>query len=197
MDFNKARNLIIDILTNKLPDNLWYHGIHHTFDVLESSITIAESEIDATEEELTMLKTAVLLHDSGFSIDATRHEECGCEIAKEILPNCGYSEPQIEAICGMIMATKIPQNPQNDLEKIICDADLDYLGREDFFEIGDTLYKELEAGGKIGDFQQWDKLQISFLTNHKYHTKFGQTYRESKKQENLQKVILRSNNQSP
>ena len=32
-------------------------------------------------------------------------------------------------------ATKIPQTPLTKLEEIICDADLDYLGREDFFEI--------------------------------------------------------------
>ena len=37
----------------------------------------------------------------------------------------------------LILATKVPQKPKNKLEKIICDADLDYLGREDFDNISD------------------------------------------------------------
>ena len=188
MDFEKAKDTIVRHLEQNLPVDLFYHGIHHTLDVFDAALVIAENEKIDSADDLTLLKTAALLHDSGFTIDASKHEECGCDLARDILPACDYTDSQIDQICGMIMATKIPQQPLNLLECIICDADLDYLGRDDFFKIGDTLYQELKAYNKIQDVLQWNQLQISFLSNHRYHTLFSQGNREIKKQENLKVV---------
>jgi predicted metal-dependent HD superfamily phosphohydrolase len=188
MGFDKAKETIVHHLEQNLPSDLFYHGIHHTFDVFDAALVIAENEKIDSADDLTLLKTAALFHDSGFTIDASKHEECGCDLAREILPACDYSDSQIDQICGMIMATKIPQQPLNLLERIICDADLDYLGRDDFFKIGDTLYQELKAFDKIKDVTQWNQLQISFLSNHQYHTEFSRGNREIKKQENLQEI---------
>jgi len=188
MGFDKAKETIVHHLEQNLPSDLFYHGIHHTFDVFDAALVIAENEKIDSADDLTLLKTAALFHDSGFTIDASKHEECGCDLAREILPACDYTNSQIDQICGMIMATKIPQQPLNLLERIICDADLDYLGRDDFFKIGDTLYQELKAFDKIKDSTQWNQLQISFLSNHQYHTEFSRGNREIKKQENLQAV---------
>ena len=188
MDFEKAKETVVSHLEKNLPADLFYHGIHHTLDVFDAALVIAENEKIDSADDLTLLKTAALLHDSGFTIDASKHEECGCDLARDILPACDYTDSQIDQICGMIMATKIPQQPLNLLECIICDADLDYLGRDDFFKIGDTLYQELKAYNKIQDVLQWNQLQISFLSNHQYHTEFSQGNREIKKQENLKVV---------
>ena len=188
MGFDKAKETIVHHLEQNLPSDLFYHGIHHTFDVFDAALVIAENEKIDSADDFTLLKTAALFHDSGFTIDASKHEECGCDLAREILPACDYTNSQIDQICGMIMATKIPQQPLNLLERIICDADLDYLGRDDFFKIGDTLYQELKAFDKIKDATQWNQLQISFLSNHQYHTEFSRGNREIKKQENLQAV---------
>jgi len=188
MGFDKAKETIVHHLEQNLPSDLFYHGIHHTFDVFDAALVIAENEKIDSADDLTLLKTATLFHDSGFTIDSSKHEECGCDLAREILPACDYTDSQIDQICGMIMATKIPQQPLNLLERIICDADLDYLGRDDFFKIGDTLYQELKAFDKIKDVTQWNQLQISFLSNHQYHTEFSRGNREIKKQENLQEI---------
>ena len=188
MDFEKAKETVVSHLEKNLPADLFYHGIHHTLDVFDAALVIAENEKIDSADDLTLLKTSALLHDSGFTIDASKHEECGCDLARDILPACDYTDSQIDQICGMIMATKIPQQPLNLLECIICDADLDYLGRDDFFKIGDTLYQELKAYNKIQDVLQWNQLQISFLSNHRYHTLFSQGNREIKKQENLKVV---------
>ncbi|MEI8101464.1 MAG: HD domain-containing protein [Bacteroidota bacterium] len=188
MGFDKAKETIVHHLEQNLPSDLFYHGIHHTFDVFDAALVIAENEKIDSADDLTLLKTAALFHDSGFTIDSSKHEECGCDLAREILPACDYTNSQIDQICGMIMATKIPQQPLNLLERIICDADLDYLGRDDFFKIGDTLYQELKAFDKIKDATQWNQLQISFLSNHQYHTEFSRGNREIKKQENLQEI---------
>src|SRR5690606_4215820 len=109
----------------------------------------------------------------------------GCDIARQHLPDYDYTPEQIEVICGMIMATKIPQTPNNKLEKIICDADLDYLGRDDFFDIGNKLCDELCMYGIINSENEWNKLQVRFLEHHKYFTTSSKKLRKIKKAENL------------
>ena len=71
----------------------------------------------------------------------------------------------------MIMATKIPQSPATLPEMIICDADLDYLGRDDFESISNTLKTEFLIYGIIKDHDEWDRLQVSFFNSHQYFTK--------------------------
>jgi len=84
----------------------------------------------------------------------------------------------------MIMATKIPQTPLNHLEQIMADADLDYLGRDDFQVISDRLFQELE----IPDKNKWNKIQIAFFEKHSYFTESAKRLRNDKKQENLAKI---------
>jgi dsDNA-binding SOS-regulon protein len=85
----------------------------------------------------------------------------------------------------------IPHKPKNKLEEIICDADLDYLGRDDFHEIADKLRRELKEHGKIQGDKQWDEIQVMFLKQHKYFTKTAIKTRRKKKKENLKEVQAR------
>ena len=73
--------------------------------------------------------------------------------SRSFLPEYGYSGEQIEKICKIIMATKLPPQPEDIYQKIICDADLDYLGRSDMIPVSNTLYKELKEQNKIGTLQ--------------------------------------------
>ena len=174
-------------LKNELPENLFYHGVHHTIDVVNAAEQIGNSE-RVSAEELVMLKTAALYHDSGFIFGEENHEAAGSELAKKELPAAGFSSEEITIICGMIMATRYPQQPKNKLEQILCDADLDYLGRDDFFEIGTTLYKELMATGRIKTEREWNRLQVNFLNSHKYFTKTSVEKRDQLKNEHLLQV---------
>ncbi|MDE3213049.1 MAG: HD domain-containing protein, partial [Bacteroidota bacterium] len=141
-DYAPEEKAILKQLEDGLSPNLHYHGLHHTRDVMEAALRIASSE-GLPEDQIRLLRIAVLYHDSGFVVNSKDHESHGCEIAKRNLPAYGYSPKEIETICGMIMATRIPQSPHNLLEKIICDADLDYLGRDDFNRISRSLYEEI------------------------------------------------------
>lgn len=169
-------------LKKELPQNLTYHTATHIKDVYKASKTLARME-GVTGEDLELLLTAALFHDSGFLWQQYEHESVSCEIAREYLPGFGYSEVQLSCICGMIMATKIPQAPRNKLEEILCDADLDYLGREDFFDIGKRLYSEMRMYGVIDNEQEWNKLQAAFLEQHHYFTDTAKRLRQAKKNE--------------
>jgi uncharacterized protein len=184
MNFFELKIYILRRIEAELPPNVHYHDLKHTIDVYRIACALAAKE-KVYGENLILLKTAVLLHDIGFVKHHKNHEETSCEISKDILPHFNYSNEQIERICAMIMATKIPQSPKNHLEKIICDADLDYLGRDDFPIIAQRLYKELESFNLIDDEINWNRLQLSFLTNHRYFTETAKNMRTKKKREHL------------
>jgi hypothetical protein len=116
------------------------------------------------------------------------HEKLGCMIARKHLTDYNYTESEIEMVCGMIMATKIPQTPRNYLEEIICDADLDYLGRDDFYDIGATLYQELKAYDVLQSEEAWNKIQVNFLEAHSFFTKTNKHRRTNRKQQYLQEL---------
>ncbi len=184
MDYQAVNKVIIQKLQEELPEHLSYHSVAHVLDVIDATVRIAAGE-GISGEALILLKTAALFHDTGFLFGAKEHEQKSCEIAATYLPEFGYNEAQIDAIKGMIMATKIPQAPTNHLEQIVADADLDYLGRDDFFTIGDKLYDELAMFGIITNERDWNKLQERFLESHTYHTATSINSRNGKKQANL------------
>ena len=187
MDFHAAKAFILDKLERELSNDLSYHGVHHTLDVLYTTEELCYLEKVSPYEEL-LLKTAALFHDSGFTINNKEHERLGCKIVQKHLPGYGYTPKEIATICGMIMATKIPQSPKNYLEQIICDADLDYLGRDDFYDIGSTLFDELKTYKVLDNEQVWNKIQVNFLEQHAFFTPTNRKRRSPKKAKYLREL---------
>ncbi len=192
MDYRAAKQFILAKLRKELPAQLTYHGLHHTLDVLKMAKELCISE-GVSERDQVLVKTAALFHDAGFIKNKhAGHEAEGCILVRTILPDFGYQAADIECICGMIMATKIPQSPSTLLEEILCDADLDYLGRDDFFAIGGTLFEELQDYELIHGEQAWNRLQVSFLNAHHFYTQTNRTLREPVKRrylEDLQELV--------
>lgn len=186
-NYEAFRNDIAEILKANLDPKLTYHGYHHVENVMKAATMLA-NELNISESDLILLKTAVMLHDSGFTKTYSNHEEESVKIGREMLPSYGYSNSDIEKITGMIMATKIPQQPKNVLEYIIADADLEYLGTDMFDEISESLFLEMLAFGFIKDRAQWNQIQVNFLSKHKYFTEFCKNNREPLKQMNIEKI---------
>ena len=161
-----------------------YHDCRHTEDVIRQCQEIAYRE-SVGVDDLALLKLAALYHDLGFLVQRANHEAAGAEI---FLNEAAVSEMTVEDkehVARLIMVTKIPQQPKTLLESIICDADLDYLGREDFPAIAEFLYLELKACGEMSDRNRWNELQLSFLGAHQYHTESSRKLRSNGLQNNL------------
>ncbi len=188
MDINQLKNYILENFQHRIPENLSYHGMHHTLNVLDVCEQYIE-RMGVEEPDANLLRTAALFHDLGFTRSYDNHEEHSVEIAAEVLPGMGYSQSEVDLIAGMIRATKIPQQASTVLEKIIGDSDLDYLGTDAFYQTGETLYEELFSTGKIKSREEWDRVQVRFLQSHRYHTEFAQKYREPVKQVHLQQIL--------
>lgn len=188
INYRHAEKYILKRLEGDLPIGLHYHGIHHTKDVCNAVERLAIWE-GVTGEELYLLKTAALYHDAGFIHSYESNEPIGANLAKEMLPEFGYTEEQIEKVIELIEATKIPQQPKNHLEEIMCDSDLDYLGRDDFYPIAETLRQELMEFGKIEDDpKKWIEMNIGFLSSHSYFTESSKKRRELEKQKRIEEL---------
>ena len=185
MQFDKAYSFLIERLEKDLPKYLHYHNAEHTKDVLAATENIAHTE-GVSEHDLTILKTAALFHDCGFMETYTDHEEISCKMARKWLPQFGYSKEEIEEICELILTTKLPQTPKNQLSEILCDADLYYLGTDRYFLGADKLYKELHEAGFVGERNEWRKEEIKFVESHHYFTKTAQKKLDAK----LKKTLL-------
>ncbi|MDX1684119.1 MAG: HD domain-containing protein [Saprospiraceae bacterium] len=188
MKYQEFKKYILAELDENLPSDLYYHSYDHILDVYNASRRLAESE-GVSPEDRSILYTAVFLHDSGFMETTHKgHEKRSCDIARRILPDYDYTEAQIDHICDMIMATKIPQSPKDELGQIICDADLDYLGRDDFDKISHQLYLEMKAYDLVSNIQEWNKIQVNFFHDHHYFTDTAKSTRAAKKAEHLKEL---------
>ena len=187
IQFTDIQEIILDKLEKELPEYLFYHNVKHTVDVVTEVELIGWAE-GCSDEEILLLKTAGLFHDVGHTVSYDNHEYEGTLIAREMLPKFNYTPEQIEKICSIIMSTKLPPKPQNLLEEIICDSDLDYLGRSDFIPVSNTLFEELKAQNKMGSLNDWNKIQVKFISGHQYFTNTARSLREVNKQLQIERI---------
>ncbi|HMZ46104.1 MAG TPA: HD domain-containing protein [Chitinophagaceae bacterium] len=185
--FKEAKEFITQKQLEEIPKHFTYHSLVHILIVYESCKVLAEGE-GITGIDLQLLLTAALFHDSGFIIGPKNHEETSCEFARQYLPQFNYTNEQIEHICDMIMATKIPQSPKDHLGQILADADLDYLGRDDFYTNGNKLFEELKTLNVLKTEREWYQLQINFLEKHNYFTATAIRLRKEKKHIHLNEL---------
>ncbi|MDO7850203.1 HD domain-containing protein [Hymenobacter convexus] len=189
MNLQAAEEFIVNELRRGLSPTLHYHGLHHTLDVTAVAMDLAAAEGITDSEALALLRTAALYHDAGFLHTYQGHEDEGGALARATLPDFGYSDAQIAQICALITATKYPQEPQNHLEEILCDADLDYLGRPDFVPISTSLFEELTARQLIANEHAWFQLQARFLAGHHFWTPTTIARRAAPKQARLDHIL--------
>ncbi len=187
IQFMDIQEELLDYLEQNLPLNLYYHNVKHTIDVVTEVELIGLAE-GLSEEEVMLLKLAALFHDSGHTINYKDHEMHGVHIAHRVLKKYNFRSEQIATIDRLIMATKFPPSPTDTLEMVICDSDLDYLGRSDFIPVSNTLYKEFHDRDMIGSFVEWNKLQLKFIRSHQYYTSTAMNLREVNKQSQIDRL---------
>lgn len=187
-DLNRAAAYALQRLENELPDYLHYHSVAHTRDdVVPAVKTFAEAEAVSSRDHLLVV-TAAWFHDLGFVEQIDGHEAISVRIMQDVLPNMGYDADAIATIDGIIMATQMPHDPRSCLQKIIVDADMDSLGRNDFFEVAERLRAETEALNEPMSDLDWYRFEIDFLESHHYFTEAAQRLRGSVKARNLEKL---------
>jgi len=187
-DFDKARMYVLNRLEHELSPHLTYHGIKHTIkEVVPAADLLARLEKVSDEDHLLLL-TAAYFHDLGHIQQRKDHELISIQLAEEVLPEYGYSEAQIAIIRGIIQATCLPQSPKTLLEKIMADADLDYLGHENYWKRSNDFRKELDYFERIFSDPEWLAYELRFMETHKYFTGSEKLLRDGMKQQHIDEI---------
>ena len=184
MNFDAAYQFAVKLLTDELPEFLAYHDVQHTKSVVREVDRIGKME-GLSDADLCIVKTAAAFHDTGFVKEYFRNEPIGAKIAGANLTDFDYSQDEIKQIQSLILETSFPPKPKDDLSRIICDADLSYVGTSHFKRIAAGLKKEFFHVGLIAKEEEWLKLQVTFLKNLKFHTATGKKLYNNDYRENL------------
>ena len=188
MDIIGARDYILDRLRNELDKKLYYHNLAHTLDVHTAVVRLSHLEKLPLHAGL-LLETAAFYHDSGMLIGYTSHENHSITIINEKLPLFGYSKEEIEEVGNLIRVTILPQKPSSLSEKIICDADLDSLGRKDFFIQSFNLRLEWENYHiRSTSIMEWFSFELHFMEQHSYFTPSAMKLNHEQKMRNLKEI---------
>jgi uncharacterized protein len=188
LDFKILQDRVLHTLATRITPGFTYHNVDHTAEVVTNAERIAIEEGISDERALLLLKIAALYHDIGFLVIYKGHEEVSCQMVRKDLGNDSLSKEDLDTVCSIIMATQVPQSPKNELEQIICDADLDYLGRDDFERLSNKLMHEYLQKGIVSSETEWMDVQIKFIESHHYFTKSSQRNRNPKKLKHLEKL---------
>lgn len=171
----------LNFLENSRCKSLPFHSIDHTKEVYDYTKTIAQyEEIYGTALEPILI--AALFHDTGMAETYLNHEEKSVEYATAYLKTKKYPDDKIKIVTNCILATKLPQKPKTKAEKIICDADLYHLGIESYIFRNERLRAEWKTFfNKEYSDAEWYAINMEFLKNQKYHTWFGKTVLNNRK----------------
>ena len=188
--FSRLKKIIFKRMEQKLAPTLSYHGVFHTRDDVLPAVNFLAEEIGIGDEDLLLLNTAALLHDVGYLLRYEQNEPLAAEFARDVLPKFGYTRGQILIIAEIIMKTIMPQQPESLLEQIMCDADLDSLGRADFWFLSQKLRDELCAHGHSIASEDWLYRQRDFLLGHQYFTSAARIRGDKGKKNNLRQLEI-------
>ncbi len=188
---DQTRKFVVELMTNKLPEQYVYHNLQHTLDVVSAAEEIAiHSNLETEQIEVVM--AAAYLHDIGYTKNNEQHENHSITLSREFLDQLGADKKYIEEVLGCIEATKLPQNPKNLPQQVLCDADLYHLSSGHYFEKAELLRTEFSTIEKeVISESEWLDMSTVFIDNHQYFTDYGKRTLGPKKAKNLKKIQKR------
>lgn len=184
----KSRKYVEEFLRDNLTKGIYYHDLEHTQEVVRAAEKIGRAS-NLTTDQLETVLIAAWFHDTGYYKGMKGHEINSKEVAESFLREEGTSEKKIEEVSGCILATMIPQKPNNIMEEVLCDADLHHVATKEFFKKSELLRKEfsLVFPDEI-QLDEWFRNSIKFLKNHNFFTEYAKENLLPAKRENLKKL---------
>lgn len=181
----KAQKYVFQFFKEKLKNIYVYHDYTHTFETVEAVKELGLGN-GLKKKEIEMVQLAAWFHDTGYVDTVEGHEQESLKYVRAFLEGHDYPGQKIEIIERCILATKMPQNPKNIYEEVLCDADLYHLGNKNFFEKSSLLRTEWENTNKLnGDGVENLQFELDFLNQHRYQTPFAQLSLNQRKFKNI------------
>jgi predicted metal-dependent HD superfamily phosphohydrolase len=186
---DQVKKFVVAFYKNHHDERFTYHNLEHTEDVVKAAIQIC-GHYQLDDKDYFTVITAAWFHDIGYrGDDMSNHEEKSALIAADFLKDLRLPEEVLNNITTCILATKMPQSPDNILESIVCDADLFHFGTDDFLNKSRLLRREMNNlyNTKINK-KDWRQKTLRIMTEHEYHTDYCKLLLNDKKQDNIRKL---------
>ncbi|MBS1575182.1 MAG: phosphohydrolase [Bacteroidetes bacterium] len=193
MDYNesikKVAGYIGQFYTKQADRKIVYHNSKHTWELIDTVNRIS-SDYSLDDRSRFIMLTAAWFYDTGYFIPGTEnHKTKSATCAAEFLKTIGCSEEDIQAVQDCITATKLPQEPKNLNEEIVCDAVMYYLGTKGYAEKSKLLRKETETlHGITISGKDWRERSIALMESHHYFTDYCRENLTPVKIENLNRI---------
>ncbi|TPG65390.1 Pycsar system effector family protein [Hymenobacter nivis] len=169
-----ARAAVVPLLETQLAPTLTYHTLRHTATVAKEARALAAAAgLGAPDTEALLV--AAWWHDTGYLDVYDGHEYRSMERAAAWLATQGVPAERIELVQSLIRATHRDEPAETELQKLLVDADMSNLAREDFQASAELLRTEWEVAlGQAYSSEEWAELQLTFMRSHHYHSEAGQ-----------------------
>lgn len=191
-----TENFIREFFDGHVPNKYVFHDFEHTVQTVAAVRVIGEG-FQLSDHDLTLLQLATWFHDTGYAQGPESHEERSCKNAEDFLRG-KISETDIVVVQGCIRATKVPQQPNNLLEQIICDADLSHLGMGIYWDRTGKLRQEfILTRDQIMSEQDWVDFELNFMLTHEYHTAVAQELFNKRKAKHIQQLLKQKRRLNP
>jgi predicted metal-dependent HD superfamily phosphohydrolase len=184
----EVKKYVLDYFHTHQDEKLVYHNLEHTQDVVKATMQIA-NHYQLNDRDFFIVTTGAWFHDTGYFEDLQNHEEKGADLAVEFLKIKNVPADVRDAVMQVILSTKMPQRPTNQLENILCDGDLFHLGTDDFTKKRKLMHQEIELIHHQ-DFgkNEWRRKDIDFLESQHYHTDYCALLLNDQKAKNIEKL---------
>ncbi len=191
-----AETYVSAYITEHIPAKYVFHDLEHTVQTVAAVKILAETcRLDPHQTDLLILAT--WFHDTGYAQGPEGHEERSCELAEKFLKG-KISDEDLHVVLRCIMATKIPQQPKDLLEQIICDADLSHLGMKTYWDRNSKLRQEFALSRQeFTDDKAWMDFELGFMLTHEYHTEAARALFNKRKLKNIQQLIKQKRRLNP
>jgi len=179
---------VISFLKENLSAKLGFHSLSHTLEVVAAAKEIGQ-QCHLSENEMDVLLVAAWFHDCGYVHTYIGHEEESKRIAKSYLEEHNCNSSFISSVLACIDATRFPQSANSTVEKVLCDADLHHFTKSTYPQYAQAIRKEFEIFLRIiYSEEEWQKINTSLLTAHKYCTEYGKSVLSRFKDINIEMI---------
>lgn len=194
--FQDTEHFVREYFAENVPGKYVFHDFEHTVQTVTAVRIIAEG-FQLDDRAVMLAQLATWFHDTGYAQGPEDHEERSCDIAERFLTGKIPAE-DIETVLGCIRATKVPQNPSNLLEQVICDADLSHLGMDIYWSRTGKLRQEFVlARNRVMSEPEWVDFELNFMLNHEYHTVIAQEMFNKRKAKHIQQLLKQKRRLNP
>lgn len=196
---SKAEAFVTDFFKEHFGDQYVYHNLQHTQEVVAAAQEIAATQ-ELSDTDRMMLTLAAWFHDTGYVFGKLDHEQKSCQVAKDFLvgQQATAVELEVEALCQLILSTKVGTSPEGELQKILCDADLSHIGSANYWDKSARLRHEiLLTEGKIMTEVEWVNFELNFMQNHTFNTEVAADLYEKRKQKHIRTLKIRKLSLNP